>query len=513
MIRRYWRNAALVGLSALVFGSLFRLGIALEMDRTYFSFRYLGQGQVTAALDSLVPGEPGDYMTHPGLASIAAHYWTTDHLVPLGSIIAEAADEVARERGWTGTRAMVVDDKGYILFLRLAFRLFGLHRQSVYYAYFLALGIPMVVYAAYFFGSRVHLYVLLASLVAVFVTASILTINDQLYSLHEQRFFSVVGLVPLLTILFVMSEGEFSWRALTAVTAQVGALVFVYFCRNDSLWETAVAVFALPVLFWRLRRGCSNGRALALRLVWPVALLAVGLFGLDRYKHAHFNPQYFQQGYASHAYSHNLIMGLSFNPRLAREYELGVDDAKVIRLVGRRMAARGELKTAEDAFPIFERDFNRYSVEVRAAMLDIVTTHPWESALSIVYKWQPIVDEFKYIAGYTTENVRATSSGHRLRPESDRKAWNLYYRPFRPFAVMILVVGALLTLGASVRDWSPVLLTVFMVWVGSLLVPVSSIPMMYILGPTFVTTPLLGYLGVVSAIMIQADRRRVFVPA
>jgi hypothetical protein len=299
-----------------------------------------------------------------------------------------------------------------------------------------------------------------------------------------------------------MSEATLSPAALFVVVSQVAALVFVYFCRNDALWQTIVLLFAVPLFFWRLRAGSAERVGLAVRLIWPVVALLVALAALDYYKHAQFNGAYYRQGYASHSYSHNLIMGFSFNPRLASEYDLAVDDMKVIRLVGRRLVARGELQSPEDAVQIFNNDFNRYAAEVRAAMVDIVTAHPLDVALTIPYKAPQIYAEYRYAAGASTENRLATASGHALAPEAERRARQLYYRPFAPLVLASLAIGALLAFGAAAADWRRARMAAIMVWLGSLLVPVTAIPMMYILGPSFVTTPLAAYVVVVSTMMM-----------
>jgi len=507
MIRRYWRNGSLVLLCALVCGALFRLGLALEMDRTYFSFRYLGQNQVAAALSSMVPGQPFDYMTNTAVGPVATKYWTEDHHAPLSQIVDEARQAIEAKHG--GGRGWVVDDKGYVDWLRLAFRLFGFHKSSVYYTYFILLGFPMVVYAAYFFRSPAHLFVLLSVILAIYVTAPILVVNDQLYSLHEQRFFSVVGLVPLLTLLFIMREAaEASTATKAAVAAQVAALVFVYHCRNDSVWQTLVLAAAVPVFFWRRGPRHVDRLKLLARVAWPVGVLAAGFVSLEIYRHIFFNRAYFAQGYASHSYSHNLIMGFSFNPRLARQYDLAVNDQKVVRLVGRRMVARGALKSVDDAVWIFNNDFNRYSAEVRSAMVDIIEAHPVEAVLSIPYKGTPIYEEYRYVAGYSQENRMATAAAHRLTPEPVRRARGLYYRPFAPVALATLALGAWLAAGAGAAGWRSARLAGVMVWIGSLIVPLSSIPMMYILGPAFVTTAFASYVLVVSTMMIAIGRFR-----
>ena len=121
MIRTYWRNALVVLLCAAAFASLFRLGLRLEMDRSFFSFRYLGQNQVPAALSALVPGQTHDYMANDAVVPVATKYWKTDHDVPLAAIIAEAREAIVARNG--GARAWVVDDKGYVDFLRLSFSL------------------------------------------------------------------------------------------------------------------------------------------------------------------------------------------------------------------------------------------------------------------------------------------------------------------------------------------------------------------------------------------------------
>jgi hypothetical protein len=239
-----------------------------------------------------------------------------------------------------------------------------------------------------------------------------------------------------------------------------------------------------------------------------VALLAVGLVSLELYKHAVFNRAYFVQGYASHSYSHNLIMGFSFNPRLAKEYDLAVNDQKVVQLVGRRMVARGELKSVDEAVWIFNNDFNRYSAEVRGAMVDIFEAHPLEVALTIPYKGRPIYEEYRYVTGYSQENRMATAAKHKLTPEPVRQALGLYYRPFGFAALTTIALGALLAFGAGAADWRTIRLAGVLVWIGSAIVPATAIPMMYILGPTFVTTAFATYAVVVSTMMILIGRFR-----
>jgi hypothetical protein len=504
MIRAYWRNALLVLLCACAFGIVFRLGLRLEMDRRFFSFRYLGQNQVAAALSSLVPGQPYDYMANSAVVPVATRYWNEEHDVPLQTIVDEARHAIELKNG--GSRGWVVDDKGYVDLLGAAFRLFGLHKRSVYLMYFIVLGAPMAVYAAYFFRRRAYLFVLLSVILALYATTPILAVNDQLSGLHEQRFFSVVGVVPTLTLLLIMSEATLSPAAIVVVVWQVAALVFVYFCRNDALWQTIVLVLAVPLSFWRLQSGSVDRTRLAVRVIWPLATLLVALAGLDYYKRAQFNRAYYTQGYASHSYSHNLIMGFSFNPRLASEYDLAVNDMKVVQLVGRRMVARGELKSADDAVEIFNTDFNRYAAEVRGAMTDIVKAHPLEVALTIPYKAPQIYDEYRYVAGSSEDNPLAMAAKHALTPEPERRARQLYYRPFGLFILAALTIGALLAFDAAAADWRQARTAVIMVWLGSLLVPVTAIPMMYILGPSFVTTPLAAYVFVVSMMMMMTIR-------
>jgi hypothetical protein len=500
MIRAYWRNALLVLLCAGALAAVFQLGLRLEMDRRFFSFRYLGQNQVAAALSSLVPGQPYDYMTNIAVVPVATKYWNAEHDVPLRAIVEEARQAIELQHG--GSRGWVVDDKGYVDFLRVAFRLFGLHKRSVYLTYFIVLGAPLAVYAAYFFRRRAYLFVLLSVILALYVTTPILAVNDQLSGLHEQRFFSVVGVVPTLTLLLIMSEATLSSAAVFVVFLQVAALVFVYFCRNDSLWQTIVLVLAVPLLLWRVRPGPADRTRVGMRVIWPLATLLVALAGLDYYKHARFNRAYYSQGYASHSYSHNLIMGFSFNPRLASEYDLAVNDMKVVQLVGRRMVARGELTSADDAVEMFNTDFNRYAAEVRGAMTDIVKAHPFEVALTIPDKAPQIYDEYRYVAGYRQDNPLATAAKHTLTPEPERRARQLYYRPFAPLVLASLAIGALLAFDAAAAEWRQARMAVIMVWLGSLLVPVTAIPMMYILGPSFVTTPLAAYVLVVSTMMM-----------
>src|SRR6185503_426987 len=96
----------------------------------------------------------------------------TDHQVPLAAIVEEARQAIAAKSD--GSRGPTLDDKGFVDWVALAFKLFGFHKRSVYNTYFILLIAPMCVYAAYWFKQPAHLFVLVALAIALYVTAPIL---------------------------------------------------------------------------------------------------------------------------------------------------------------------------------------------------------------------------------------------------------------------------------------------------------------------------------------------------
>ena len=123
------------------------------------------------------------------------------------------------------------------------------------------------------------------------------------------------------------------------------------------------------------------------------------------------------------------------------------------------------------------------------------------------YKIRPMVDEFLYIAGYHEDDLQERRALHGLASPAARKAKNLYYRPFGFTALIAIVMAAVLAYGAAVEDWRSARLVVAVLVLGSLVVPFAVIPMMYLMGPSFVAAPLFAYVAIVSTAMTFASRR------
>ena len=485
-----WRSLGFVVLTVVLLTGLFLLGRRLEMDTKLFSFRYLGQGQVMAALDVLLGSEPYDHQFNIGLIPVADKYWNGPGTVPLAEVLAEARPQLLpltqAARGW------VVDDKGYVDLIAMGFALFGVGRSSVFYMYFVVLGLTLTIYSVWAFAHPKRLALAPLFLLALLTVTPILAIDDQLSGLHEQRFFAAMGIVPLIHVLLVMRDAR-GPRPLSvlAVAFQAVILAFVYHCRNDSLWQLMAIVCSVPIFLLIRSRALGAGRALV-GVSWPAAIAGLAFFGILVFQQLTYAKAYYTAGYASHVYSHNMVMGLSYDPLIAAEFDLAVDDGKVIKLVARKLGI-------DDAagLVLFNNDFHAYSAGARAALVSIVRRHPFRSIAAFAwYKPAGAVREILYAAGLNSE-AAASRSGHRLVAENERRARSLYYNPFTLLNLAILAL--VLMLGGTATDgWRELVGVVLIALVFSCAVPIMAAPMLYLMGPSLVMLALALHLALIG---------------
>lgn len=503
--RTHWRQACILVVTALLFARLFALGRDLQMDTKYFSFRYIDVGQVNGALTNLVPGEPGDYTNDRRLAQLSEKYWKQDTPTPLAQVVAEA-------RGVTGgTQAgpygWIIDDKGYVDLLTIGFSLFGFHRSTAYYVWFLALGLPMVLYVLFFAGKPVQLAIPALVLLSLYVIAPVTLLDDQLYSLHDHRLFAVVGIVPLFGILFVMAAGgRLTPASFVMVACWAAMLAFVVHCRSDAMWQPLSLALAAPIMLWQQRLSAPRFVPRVLHLAWPLLLVALAFVGLYEYKHARYNTFYFAQGYAVHPFWHTILTGLSSHPALAREYQVDrLSDVNTIRLIGRRLKASGQ--DEELAMAWYNNEEIKYEAAAREVVMEIARTYPGRVVTTLIYyKPMEMLGEFAYAFGF--KDRPAVTGGHIVIGDAERRQRSLYYRPFGFLPILALAALVMLMPRRPLASWRVPLTIAAGIWLMSATSVLVSIPMLYLMGPFIVTTTLLLYmvvLAVASAALAARD--------
>lgn len=215
------------------------------------------------------------------------------------------------------------NDQGLIEFIHGAFWLFGIHPQSMYYFYFLFFLLSVSVYLSVFWRSYAACVLLFACTFAAYsFMPSILFNNEQLISVSNPRFLSIIGIVPLLHILLTFVTGRSSmmnWKTLLALLFQCAMVSFAVAIRDSALWMEislvlAVVLYAafylLPALWRRdwstLQSFLFSRGAVA---IYVVAMLSVSATARSRLELPDCGA-----GLGAHTFWHNILAGFAYNP-------------------------------------------------------------------------------------------------------------------------------------------------------------------------------------------------------
>lgn len=174
------------------------------------------------------------------------------------------------------------NELAYADYVYVAFRLFGPHFASLYYFYFVLLGIGCILFILEFRTSPFLIFLLSAYLAGLFFLQNYaVSQGDQLATLANSRLFDALSLLPAMHI-FLTIWLRLPWRTLTVatVTGQSGLLAFLIDCRTTSFWLMVMIVVGTAVILIEGRNGrLSERRWCQVKMGWPAAI-AVALLAL-----------------------------------------------------------------------------------------------------------------------------------------------------------------------------------------------------------------------------------------
>ena len=349
---------------------------------------------IPAALSSQLFESPADYTA---LRAVRDRFYadlkdqfrnsnSVDHAIAAVRSLDRAA--ISRETVLLGG-----DDKGIVDFIKISFHCFGYSSRTIIYLYFLLLYTS--VFLAIISFQRVISTVLVAEffLAAHYLFLPAVFYDLQLQSVLALRFLPVLSLIATWHCLLFIQRAQWTVGRCIAVLAQVCLLLFVIHLRSVAIWEAW-----LIVLFGVAKAGVgyfkrpSDGGIASSRqaVLFPVMAILAGLIALNLYHRTAYNEAY-RRGdqIATRPFWHNILSGFAFNPVLAREYELKVDDFSELKAVHRFLASRGresEWKAMGGDSPGFSRirwvDCDPAEGEL---LRSIVYRHPGEVMLTALY--------------------------------------------------------------------------------------------------------------------------------
>src|SRR5206468_4088394 len=134
------------------------------------------------------------------------------------------------------------------------------------------------------------------------------------------------SLIATLHLIFTMIDGQrLTLPRLLAVLLQSALIALSIDVRSTEWWQ----VLAIAgVVAWLVAR-----RRPAVAVLWPCAVLALALMGLDIYQRAAVDPIYEKTQLRHRIFWHNVGIGFALNPTLAHKYNLFIDDGPMTLLV------------------------------------------------------------------------------------------------------------------------------------------------------------------------------------
>jgi hypothetical protein len=218
------------------------------------------------------------------------------------------------------------DDLGLIDYVRLSFYLFGYRISSLYFTYFVILGISVSAFVNAFRTSPARLALIaLICVVHALVFGSLLLNPEHLGAVADPRFLSVLSVIPGLHLSCLMLDRLApSPRNAALALLQSVILIFIVWTRTSAIWVLlGVSLLAGTITIHDLR--CRQFRLLRL---WSIGIL-FGVWACQAiYVSVALHPVYNSNNEITHhVLWHSLFYPLQFHPKWNERYADQYDNA------------------------------------------------------------------------------------------------------------------------------------------------------------------------------------------
>ena len=345
------------------------------------------------------------------------------------------------------------DEKGTVDFVRVAFSLFGTHAESMFYLYLAVMAVSLTFFVIRFRKDADVLLLGVVGSAAFYVLVAALPVTKEVYSVTNPRAIGSLSFLPLLhlAVLTIRRVPISRWHVPELIWLSL-VMAWVVSMRTSELWQT-IALVACLLVAW-LRPAAGSRRAW-----WPVAAVVAALAGQSAYQAAAYPSGYFTSNLSTKIFWHNVLIGMSLHPELARQYRLDVSDTSVFLYI-KELASRD---TTADPASIFwsaseqpdgmVKDFRAYDRLCRQTVLRIAASHPVETAtLLLWYKPRQFVRSLQYAAGDVRHDLAYYSLVDQtgsLLTAGERLAKNAFFNPLSPLVLLIVTLAGVIA-GAEV---------------------------------------------------------------
>ena len=230
------------------------------------------------------------------------------------------------------------EDKGIVILIELAFKLFGFKVEGVLYIYYLILGFAGIIFA---FAYRHNPYALLLLATFYFCHRLILPMikyDGQLAGVLALRCIPLLALIPLLHCILFFFEKKIRLLQFVLAFFQIGLLTFIIFVRSTTVWMFAlIVIISIIVLILRKEPNLINLEKYQYKR-YPAALILTFLVffysTLNLFLHRGLPDEYYSNGQiATRVFWHNIYSGFAFNPNFSSREHLRIDDFTTLEAV------------------------------------------------------------------------------------------------------------------------------------------------------------------------------------
>jgi hypothetical protein len=379
-----------LGQDRVAFHPIYRLrqSLAVAISRMHDPSpgRYLAYKSVVNVLNengfAMFDDEPGSHLDAPGWAVLLSDGPRLDRIIQQAMdvpIDASLQPEIIQ-----------ANELGLADYIYLSFRLFGDKISSLYYFFYLIVGLTCLFYVLQFRNSPFLLFLLVIFLGELHFLENYAHSFDQ-NTVSNSRLFSGLSLVPVLHILLLLWQRR-PPRAFTVTAAVVQSVIFAFLlsCRTELAWQVAmIAVVACGIGLSLLlrRRDAKHRHLIGLAPLWPAAIFLLVVFAYSAVVSMSADQRYVMEPKA-HIVWHEVMIGLLRSSlELRREYlggaPLGSDDGEVYTAVIHDLNARNDFSSpivsrlGDGQLTIdLMRGWAEYDRLVRSLALRIIVDHP-----------------------------------------------------------------------------------------------------------------------------------------
>ena len=300
----------------------------------------------------------------------------------LNAVIAEAA--ALRDPAALGVYPLVREDKGLVVYYKLAFAAFGCRIQSAFWLYFVLLAASALCWGLTF-GRRPELMALLAFFLCAHLTVTLAApaVGLELAAVHNPRFLPVLAVLPALHLaLLLLGERRRESAVVAAAAAQAALLTLVIHARSGTVSQVLFlgALFSAAAALRLLREPRLGAQVLAAVRPWPLALAAAGVLLLKLHMSWALAPAY-SDVTAKHLFWHTTYLGLAVLPEAQQRFGFRYIDEAAFA-TGKRLA----LERFGKDFTV-DYDWDVYEAVLKDETLRLASSAPWLTVKNYLYKF------------------------------------------------------------------------------------------------------------------------------